>query len=352
LSFVAEPNSGDLTLSLVTNDANVAAGATLRILSGSSVGSSVAYTFDGSAETDGHFEMDDNTGNDHLTGGALSDLFYITGGGDDTVNGGGGDDVIQAGAAFTAADKISGGQGNDTLELSGDYSGGVTLALNTLHSVETIKLDDNNTYKLTPDDANVAAGATLTIDATALEGSNALILNGSHELDGHFVVKGGDGNDIVIGGGQSDTLFGGNGNDEFEGQGGADLISGGAGADIFEATETSDSTGAAHDTIVGFDTSADRFLLGGEQVKQIEAAVIKGGLNAARFDTGLEAAIGKAQLSVHGAVVFTPSVGDLKGHVFLIVDENGHAGYQAGQDYVFELKNAVDLNHLATTNFS
>jgi hypothetical protein len=42
----------------------------------------------------------------------------------------------------------------------------------------------------------------------------------------------------------------------------------------------------------------------------------------------------------------------LKGHVFLIVDENGHAGYQAGQDYVFELKNAVDLNHLATTNFS
>jgi hypothetical protein len=36
-------------------------------------------------------------------------------------------------------------------------------------------------------------------------------------------------------------------------------------------------------------------------------------------------------------VTFKPSSGDLAGRVFLIVDANAAAGYQAGEDYVMEM---------------
>jgi hypothetical protein len=44
-------------------------------------------------------------------------------------------------------------------------------------------------------------------------------------------------------------------------------------------------------------------------------------------------------------VLFTPDGGNLAGHTFLVVDVNGAAGYQAGQDYVFQLDSGT---HLAT----
>jgi hypothetical protein len=50
--------------------------------------------------------------------------------------------------------------------------------------------------------------------------------------------------------------------------------------------------------------------------------------------------------------VFTPDSGDLKGDVFLIIDANGTAGYQAGADFVIHLSGALSLPLLSIANFT
>ncbi len=45
-------------------------------------------------------------------------------------------------------------------------------------------------------------------------------------------------------------------------------------------------------------------------------------------------------------------VGGRSGKTFLIVDANGHAGYQASADYVIELQGALNLDQLSTANFT
>ncbi len=65
---------------------------------------------------------------------------------------------------------------------------------------ETLKLDDGTGYGLTTNDGNVAAGATLNVDASALTGTNFLVFNGSAESDGGFNIIGGAGNDVLTGG--------------------------------------------------------------------------------------------------------------------------------------------------------
>ena len=62
---------------LTTDDATVASGQTLTIY-GSALSASYALTFNGAAETDGHFVIIGGKGGDKLTGGALSDTFVYT----------------------------------------------------------------------------------------------------------------------------------------------------------------------------------------------------------------------------------------------------------------------------------
>ena len=51
------------------------------------------------------------------------------------------------------------------------------------------------------------------------------------------------------------------------------------------------------------------------------------------FDAGLASNMGA--LTNGRAIFFTPNGGTLAGQTFLVVDGNGTADYQAGQDYVF-----------------
>ncbi len=74
------------------------------------------------------------------------------------------------------------------------------------------------------------------------------------------------------------------------------------------------------------------------QVAKIDSAVSGGALNSGQFDSDLAAAIGSGQLQSDHAVLFTPDSGDYVGETFLIVDANGIAGYQAGQDLVIAFK--------------
>ncbi|HEY2070773.1 MAG TPA: calcium-binding protein [Rhizomicrobium sp.] len=162
----------------------------------------------------------DNT----LNGGAGNDTLDISkstgnnefgppGTGEDTVLGGTGDDLIIAGGDLDAGDKIDGGDGNDTLSLNGDYSAGFTFGATTMVNVETLQLAAGYSYKLTMDDANVAPGQTLAVDASALGAGDTLTFDGSHETKGGFVITGGAGNDVLMGGRGADTINGGGGID-------------------------------------------------------------------------------------------------------------------------------------------
>lgn len=127
----------------------------------------------------------------------------LVGEGGDNFNGYAGDDTFNYTNDFRASDTINGGDGNDTLHLDGDYSGenpGLALFNDTLVNVENIVMAAGHTYQITTADGTVAAGATLHIDASALGAGNSLIVFGSAEKDGTFVLTGGAGDDRMQGG--------------------------------------------------------------------------------------------------------------------------------------------------------
>jgi Ca2+-binding RTX toxin-like protein len=252
---------------------------------------------------------------------------------------------------FNTGDRIDGGVGKDTLILNGDYSAGVVLGAETMVNVEKIVLDTGFSYNLTTNDDDVVAGAQLVVDASALGSSDALDFNGSAETDGRFLIDGGAGNDTLTRGAGRDTIEAGNGANTVDGGGGGDILTGGSGVDTFVYRAVSDSNSLNHDTINSFDALSDSFHIVGDTVGAIDATVASGRLGSAHFDTDLAYAIGAGQLAPHDAVLFTPTTGGLAGHTFLIVDANGVAGYQAGQDYVFELAGSVNLGHLTVSDF-
>jgi Ca2+-binding RTX toxin-like protein len=241
--------------SLTTHDATIANGAALTV-NGAVLGAGQTLTFDGSAETDGSFNVNGGAGNDSLRGGAGDDqleggngddLINITDGGDDTVVGGSGNDDIVAGSALTDDDSIDGGSdtSGDELRLSGDYSGGLEFDATTVLNIETLIVGAGFSYSLTTHDATVASGATFTVDASALLTGQALTFDGLAETDGSFTMTGGGGDDTLRGGAGNDTLNGGDGSDALDvSMGGNDTVNGGDGNDgaFFEAALTAADT--------------------------------------------------------------------------------------------------------------
>ncbi|HEX4294069.1 MAG TPA: hypothetical protein VHZ29_08040 [Rhizomicrobium sp.] len=219
---------------LTMNDGNIAAGQRLTVNAGS-LKSANHLVFDGSAETDGSYAITGGAGNDVLTGGALRDVFNLGRGGDDVVHGGGGNDSIVMNGGLTAADQIDGGAGNDVMSLDGSYAGAnaVVLGAATMTNVETLQFLAGHNYVLTTNDANVAAGATLKVDASALASNASLTFNGAAETDGSFAFTGGAGNDVLTGGNAGNTFD--------LTLGGHDTANGGLGVNVF-------NLGAAFDT--------------------------------------------------------------------------------------------------------
>jgi VCBS repeat-containing protein len=210
-----------------------------------------------------------NAGDNTITGTPQGNVFLLGDGGDDTVAGLAGDDLFSFRGAMTAADRVDGGSGTDTVALLGDYSGGLVLGGSSLTGVERIGLYSSATigapgpfsYKITTHDANVASGESLFVTAAGLQANETLSFNGSAETDGSFRVQGGAGADQIIGGEKGDYLIGNGGNDQLFGRGGDDTLVGGAGQDLlrgghgfdtFRFLAASDSTVAAPDTIADF----------------------------------------------------------------------------------------------------
>lgn len=325
---------------IVSNDGTVAAGATLMV-NASALTATDSANFDGSHEQDGSFVFTDGLGNDVFIGGKQADTFNLFHGGNDTASGGGGNDTFLFRDQLSFGDTVDGGNGNDTVTLQGNYASGFTFGATALTSVETISLVANHSYNLATNDANVAAGTTMTIDGHALQSGDTLMFNGAAETDGKFILNGGDGNDTLTGGAGNDTIYAGLG---------ADHLNGGGGSDHFVYKTAAQSTGANFDTITGFDATTDAFDLP-FLVKHLNTAVTTGSLSAATFDTDLATALNAAHLGTHHAVLFTASAGDFAGDTFLVVDINNTAGYQAGADLVIRLDAATHLDALGTSDF-
>ena len=210
---------------------------------------------------------------------------------------------------------------DDLLELSGDYSSGVELTVPSF--VDTIIARPGHDYNLIAADENVAAGDTLTIDAMPLADTGQMVFDGSAESDGRFVFFGSE---------LGDVFFGGAGDDRVLGLGGADVLSGGGGSDTFAYYDAGQSSGAGYDTLADFQAGVDHIDLVGA-VSGFAAAIAGGTLSVDSFDDDLGAVLGG--LGPSQAVWFAPDAGDLAGQIFLVVDANGIAGYQEGEDYVF-----------------
>jgi Ca2+-binding RTX toxin-like protein len=179
-------------------------------------------------------------------------------------------------------------------------------------------------------DGNVTGGRTFDVSAARLWADESFRFDGRAESDASFRILSGAGNDTLWGGGRNDMLYGGQGKDWMEG---------GAGADTYLFRSAAESTGIGYDTISGFDYSADRIDAPGGGSRAISQSA-SGDLSLGSFDADLASGV-DGVLGAGQAALFTASGGNLSGHVFAVIDVNGVAGYQAGQDLVIELLNPV-----------
>jgi Ca2+-binding RTX toxin-like protein len=236
--------------SLTFNDANAV--ATTVTVDGSALGAASSMTINASAETESSYTITGGAGNDVLTGGAWSDYFDISFGGNDIVTGNAGRDSVFAGAAMTAADQFNGGAGVDTLYLSGNYSAGLTFGATTLVGVEVIVAQAGNNYNLTLNNAMLTGTQQASVEGFGLGSANSLTVNASAETDTGtvYTLSGGAGNDNLTGGAGNDVLNGGAGNDILVGGAGNDILTGGAGNDTL--------TGGLGNDVYDYNTLTDR----------------------------------------------------------------------------------------------
>jgi hypothetical protein len=260
-------------------------------------------------------------GNDVLTGGAADDVFDLSHGGNDTVSGGAGDDSTLLGGALTTDDRIDGGTGFNSVSLTGDTT--VVLGATTMVDIQQVALGGGASYNITTNDATVASGSSLTVNASQLGTGDTLTFNGAAETNGVF------------------DILSGAGSDEF---------TGGAGADSFIYDNGIALSAATRDIIHAFDFANDKVQF--HTVTAIAAAVNAGSVNAATIDANIASILNATNLPAHEAVLLTPQSGNLQGHVFLVVDGNGTAGYQAGSDLVVELQGALHTGSIGTANFT
>jgi len=274
------------TYNITTNSATVASGVTMTVSGAALTG--VLY-FDGSAETNGYFNILSGGGADSITGGTLADTIS-SGSGADTITGGLGADSITGGAGndvFVYANvSQSGGTSVDTitdwtsaadkLQVSLDYStqsaaldinavrlGAGAAALSNIqdglsgkrgeyqYNIETSQLviNFNADNLITASDYKIGLAAGSTASATVADG------------DINFSITGGSGADSIVAGGGADTIIGGSGADTIKGGSGNDSITLGASSSSDSAADVLvfESTGAGNgsDTITGLIANSD-----------------------------------------------------------------------------------------------
>lgn len=309
---------------------------------------------------DGSVVYDDGPGADRFIGTAGNDIVRLTEG-DERVEGRDGNDTFQFidGSEFTPLDRIDGGDGDDTLVFAEDEQD-LAFGSDSIRSIETILIEEIGFYDIVMHDDNVAAGATLLVDAEAMGTgtlSDHLLFDGQAETDGMFQVLGAGTKDFITGGALADVLAGNGGDDQLLGREGddilggglgSDFLSGGAGADTYVYLSPAGSTGPDCDVFGTFNPNID-FIDLPFTVNAVNARVDTGLLRSFAFDDDLEARF--PSLGSHRAVLFAPDQGDLIGNIYLIVEDGGPNGYQAGFDYVIDVTNANAIDDLTAATF-
>ena len=266
---------------------------------------------------------------DLLKGDAGVNAFY----------GGAGNDGIYFGPNYTTADHVDGGAGaNDQIGLEGDYSAGFALTSASIVNVEVMALLPGFNYVINVSDDFLSAGQGFTFWSVSMGPANHVQISCDFETDGHYTFFLGQGDDIVAGG---------SGDDLFYGEGGSDNLTGEGGVDTFAYLAVSDSTGPGFDRIGDFQPGLDKFKLP-VSVTAVDAIVPTGALSLGTFDSDLATAVDATTLGAHHAVEFSATSGGLSGNTFLVIDANGVAGYQAGQDFVMQISGQLALS---TTDF-
>ncbi|MGZ9063454.1 MAG: M10 family metallopeptidase C-terminal domain-containing protein, partial [Allosphingosinicella sp.] len=169
------------------------------------------------AASDAAHDFRGNSRNNVLVGGGGADILRLYDGGSDIVNAGAGDDSIFFGGTLSAADRVNGGDGTDTLVLQGSY-GALALTSNVTLIENISLLAGGNTnfgepgtnlydYVITTHDSNFAAGVQARINGSALLAGEDFTFNGSAETNASFVVSGGRGQDSLTGGFGNDIFF-------------------------------------------------------------------------------------------------------------------------------------------------
>ena len=356
-----------------------------KVLGGA--GNDVIYAGDGKDTANGGGGNDHiygGSGNDKLIGGSGNDTIEDSGGTNNIIAGGGKDHItihtpstINAGGSSDDVSYFMAGNAARTLTVASishgfSLSDGTTVKYAETFFIATGNGKDKITFNNVPNgeyswdgkggtDTLVAnfSSATKFVLSGASGGSLYAVTNfsGGHYLKEIFLthgekmqVTGGSAGDTLGGGPGGDVLNGGGGGDFITGAGGSDFLNGGAGPDTFIYDAVSDLAGPARDTVTGFDATADFFDVFAA-VSGIDSKVTSGKLSEGSFNANMELAIGSGKLHAHHAVLWQPSSGNLKHHLFLIVDQNGVAGYQHGGDLVIELKSAAHIGSLSTANF-
>ncbi|KAF0181745.1 MAG: hypothetical protein IV086_06660 [Hyphomonadaceae bacterium] len=314
---------------------------------------------------------------DTLTGNNLANWIWSHGGAD-TINGLAGDDTFWLPQGDGAT--VRGGQGADVVSFRGRIDGttnGVTVDLTTQGSAQDVgrglvtlrsiegaegsEFDDTITGNgqdnllsgfTGSDTVNGGGGDDLIYGDFAVRevGEIPFSYDDPGVVQGADVLNGGAGDDAIYANGGNDTVDGGGGDDTISGDAGADRLTGGGGDDQFLYASAAESTSTNFDTLVGFNfRNTDMFDL---PTAVTSVSTVNGGaLDLANFDTDLSAALNAGVLSVGEAAVFNPNAGSFAGQSFLVVDANGVAGYQAGEDYVFQLEAPVRANFIDIFDF-
>ena len=214
--------------------------------------------------------------------------------------------------------------------LSYDSLGGRTVPTGgTIHSLTVSIKHGAQLFAITDasfqaDDftSNAATDDWDSIEQTIFRGNDQLI--GSKFSD-HLLAF--DGNDSMNGRGGDDSLRGGTGKD---------TLTGGGGEDRFVYHNAGESSGRAnHDTITDLNANKD-FVAVTFAVTQVESEIHNATVSNANFDSDLATAT--AGLASHHAVlVEVDNTGPNANHLFLVVNADGTAGYQAGHDLVIDV---------------
>lgn len=210
-----------------TNAATAGSGETLAV-NASALGAGNFLFFDGAA-TLGTLAFTGGAGNDQLIGGLGNDSFNAAAGGTDIFTGNSGDDTFCMRTTLDTTDRISGGDGLDTLVLEGVSAGApFTITATTASGIEAIRFKAGQDFRITMADAvtdTMHAVSVFTIDARALVAGDNLEFNAIAETGTDLKFYDGAG---------ADNFTGGARNDYFDMRyGGIDQVNGRQGDDTF-----------------------------------------------------------------------------------------------------------------------